>query len=182
MNYLEQFRNIQTFIFDVDGVLTNSELIILENGRLLRKMNVRDGYALKQAVRAGYRVVIITGGKSSGVVTRLEALGIKDVFKGIEDKLETYEEYVDSYGLDPATILYMGDDIPDYEVMRRVGLPACPADAAVEIMQIAQYKSPINGGAGCVRDVIEKVMKLHGKWMNQTDESEADYLSDFSKS
>jgi len=183
MNYLEQFRDIQTFIFDVDGVLTNSELIILENGRLLRKMNVRDGYALKRAVAAGYRVVIITGGKSSGVVSRLEGLGIKDIYKGVEDKLEVYEEYVEAYDIDPATILYMGDDLPDYEVMRRVGLPACPADAAVEIVQIAQYQSPIKGGAGCVRDVIEKVMKLHGNWVTAVDESEqADNFSDFSKS
>ncbi len=170
MNYLEKFRDIHTFIFDVDGVLTNSELIILENGRLLRKMNTRDGFALKTAIKEGYRVGIITGGKSSGVVSRLEGLGITDIYKGVEDKLEAFEEYIETYDIDPAGILYMGDDIPDYEVMRRVGLPACPQDAAIEIMNISQYKSPIKGGGGCVRDVIEKVLKLHGKWMISPDE------------
>lgn len=182
MNYLEQFRSIHTFIFDVDGVLTNSELIILENGRLLRKMNTRDGYALKKAIESGYRVCIITGGKSSGVVSRLEGLGISDIFKGVEDKLETLDAYIDTYNIDPQGILYMGDDLPDYEAMRRVGLPACPADAAVEIVQISQYKSPVNGGQGCVRDVIEKVLKLHGNWMPNPLEMEADRSTDITNS
>ncbi len=182
MNYLEKFRDIHTFIFDVDGVLTNSELIVLENGRLLRKMNVRDGYALKRAIKAGYRVCIITGGKSSGVVVRLEALGIVDIYKGVDDKLDALDEYVDIYDIDLAGVLYMGDDIPDYEVMRRVGLPACPADAAIEIVQISQYQSPIKGGAGCARDVIEKVLKLHGKWPDHRDiEEEAGTKSDENK-
>lgn len=178
MNYLEQFRKINTFIFDVDGVLTNSEIIVLENGRLLRKMNVRDGYALKKAVELNYRVCIITGGKSSGVVARLEALGIIDIYKGVEDKLEIFEEYIDTYEINPENILYMGDDLPDYAVMRRVALPACPADAAPEIVQISQYKSPIPGGKGCVRDVIEKVLKLHGKWTPNLQEAEGDNYPD----
>lgn len=178
MNYLEKFRDIHTFIFDVDGVLTNSELIVLENGKLLRKMNVRDGYALKKAVAEGYRVCIITGGNSTGVVERLEALGIENVYKGVDDKLEVFEEYIDIYDIDPDGILYMGDDLPDYETMRRVGLPACPADAAIEIVQISQYKSPIKGGDGCARDVIEKVLKLHNRWTDYRDEEPANSISD----
>lgn len=165
MNALEKFGDIDTFIFDVDGVLTNSDLIVLEDGKLLRKMNTRDGYALKRAIEAGYKVCIITGGKSEGVVARLKGLGIKDIYKGISDKLEAFDEYIYAYDIDPAAILYMGDDLPDYEVMRRVGLPACPTDAAHEILAIAQYVSPIKGGGGCVRDVIEKVMRIKGNWV-----------------
>ncbi len=181
MNYLEKLRDIHTFIFDVDGVLTNSELIILENGHLLRKMNTRDGYAMKRAVEMGYRVCIITGGSSSGVVHRLLALGIKDIYREISNKIEAFEEYIEKYNIDPGEILYMGDDLPDYQVMRRVGLPACPADAAVEVMHIAQYKSHLKGGQGCVRDVIEKVLKLHGKWVDFSDDT-TNSLTDLSKS
>lgn len=180
MNYLEKFRDIHTFIFDVDGVLTNSELIILENGRLLRKMNTRDGFAIKRAIEEGYKVCIITGGTSSGVIARLEGLGVVDIYSGADDKLEILDEFVDDYELDLGGVLYMGDDIPDYEVMRRVGLPACPADAAIEIVQISQYQSPIKGGKGCVRDVIEKVLKLHGKWMGESN-GKANSVSDLPK-
>lgn len=165
MNYLEKFKDIQTFIFDVDGVLTNSEIIVLESGKLLRKMNIRDGYAIKHAIKKGYRVVIITGGKSEGVVTRLKNLGVEDVYYGISDKVDAYEEVVYSYDIHPTKILYMGDDFPDIPVMHKVGIAACPRDAAHEVIEIADYISPINGGKGCVRDVIEKVMRLHDKWL-----------------
>jgi 3-deoxy-D-manno-octulosonate 8-phosphate phosphatase (KDO 8-P phosphatase) len=168
MNLLEKFRDIHTFIFDVDGVFTNSDLIVLENGALLRKMNVRDGYAVKRAIQEGYRVCIITGGSSEGVTLRLKGLGISDIYVGISDKLDTYEEYIITYEIDPVGILYMGDDIPDYEPMRLVGLPCCPNDSANEIIEISQYISPKKGGEGCVRDVIEKVLKLHGKWFDES--------------
>ncbi len=164
MNELERFRSIDTFIFDVDGVLTNSELIVLENGHLLRKMNTRDGYALKRAVEKGYRVCIITGGGSSGVVQRLKGLGIKDIYSKISHKMDAFEEYIYAYDIPTEHILYMGDDVPDYEVMRRVALPCCPFDAASEILEISQYVSPKKGGHGCVRDVVEKVLKLRGDW------------------
>ncbi len=177
MNLLEKFRDIHTFIFDVDGVFTNSDLLILENGNLLRKMNVRDGYAVKRAIKSGYRICIITGGTSSGVVTRLESLGISDIYSGINDKLDTFEEFVITYDLDTSGILYMGDDIPDYEPMRRAGLPCCPQDAANEIVDVSQYISPKNGGDGCVRDVIEKVLKLHGKWLDESPQSQSDNQS-----
>ena len=165
-NVLREFRNIHTFIFDVDGVLTNSQLIILENGRLLRKMSTRDGYAIKEAVKLGFKVFIITGGKSSGVRSRLANLGVNAVYDGIDEKMDAYEEILEVYGVDQDEVLYMGDDLPDYEVMRRVAIPSCPADAAVEIKQLSRYISPMKGGEGCVRDVIEKVLKLNNKWID----------------
>jgi len=164
MNYLEAFRQIDTLIFDVDGVMTNSELIVLENGDLLRKMNVRDGYAIKRALAAGIRIAIITGGSSTGVVARLQQLGIQDVFHGVQNKLEVFRQYVAEHELDPMRILYMGDDLPDYKVMTKVGIPACPNDAAPEIIQISNYISPYVGGAGCVRDVIERLLRLRQVW------------------
>jgi 3-deoxy-D-manno-octulosonate 8-phosphate phosphatase (KDO 8-P phosphatase) len=127
-------------------------------------MSIRDGYALKYAVQQDYRVAVISGGKSEGVRDRLFNLGINDLYTGIDRKIDAYEELIELYELDEAGILYMGDDLPDYEVMRRVGLPACPADAAPEIRKIAQYVSPRNGGEGCVRDVIEKVLRIRGDW------------------
>ncbi len=164
MNQLETFRGIKTFIFDVDGVMTNSQLIVFEDGKPVRQMSIRDGFALKMAVNAGYRVAVITGGKSEGVKSRLQALGIRDIYSGVQDKLEAYEDYIYTFELDEDKILYMGDDVPDYQVMRRVGFPTCPKDAAMEIIQLSQYISPYEGGAGCVRDVIEKVLKLNGEW------------------
>lgn len=166
-NNLEKFGRIKTLIFDVDGVLTNGELIVMETGQLLRKMNVRDGYALKRAMQAELQVIIITGGNSKGVVTRLKNLGIEDVYFNISDKLETYEQLVEHYELDEERILYMGDDLPDLECMRRVGLPVCPKDAAHEIKDLSLYVSPMEGGRGCVRDVIEKVMRLKRKWVEE---------------
>ena len=133
-------------------------------------MNIRDGYAIKHAMRSGYRVVIITGGKSEGVVTRLKNLGVQDVYYGISDKVDAYEEVVYSYEINPTQILYMGDDFPDIPVMHKVGIAACPRDAAHEVIEIADYISPIEGGKGCARDVIEKVMRLHDKWVPQSDE------------
>jgi 3-deoxy-D-manno-octulosonate 8-phosphate phosphatase (KDO 8-P phosphatase) len=164
MNNLEVFRDIHTFIFDVDGVLTNSQVLVMQDGQLLRQMSIRDGYALRRAVEEGYRVIIISGGKSEGVRIRLQNLGVPDIYLGIDDKLDTYEELVDMYDLEEGGILYMGDDLPDYPVMRRVGLPCCPANAAREIKELAQYISPINGGDGCARDVIEKVLRLNEQW------------------
>lgn len=167
MNHLEIFSSIHTFIFDVDGVLTNNEVLITEKGELLRKMNVRDGMAIKMAIEKGFKIAVITGGRSEGVIKRLEALGIKDIYSGISDKLEAFEAFVTQYELDPLGILYMGDDLPDYPVMRRVGLATCPKNAAPELFPITNYVSPYNGGEGCVRDVIEKVMRLQGNWGEQ---------------
>jgi 3-deoxy-D-manno-octulosonate 8-phosphate phosphatase (KDO 8-P phosphatase) len=164
MNLLEAFKDIHTFIFDVDGVLTDGSLLITEKGELLRTMNVKDGYAMKHALDKGYRICIITGGNSVGVNSRLKALGITEIHSGIGKKIATYNQVIEHLQLDEGGILYLGDDIPDYEVMRRVGLPACPADAVQEIIEIANYISPFKGGQGCVRDVIEKVLRLQNKW------------------
>lgn len=168
MNTLERFRPIRAFIFDVDGVMTNGEVIVMEDGSLIRKMSVRDGYALQRAVRQGYKVAIITGGSSSGVADRLRTLGIEDIYSGIQDKLEAYEDFLEkNERLQEDQILYMGDDHPDFEVMRRVGLPTCPRNSAPEILQISQYISPLEGGMGCVRDVIEKTLRIHDKWLEE---------------
>ena len=128
MNQLESFKTINTFIFDVDGVMTNSELIVLDDGKLQRKFNIKDGYALKEAAK-NYRVAVITGGTSTGVIRRLRSLGIADIFSGVHNKLEVFEKYIRNHKINPGNVLYMGDDLLDYHVMRKVGLPTCPADA-----------------------------------------------------
>ena len=151
-------------MFDVDGVLTDGSVLATDTGEQLRVFNIKDGYALQLAVKKGYRVVIITGGKSPGVVKRLQGLGITDIYTAVADKLKQYDEYVKQHGLQADDILYMGDDIPDYAIMRKSGLPCCPADATSEIQQISLYVSHLTGGKGCVRDVIEKLMRVQGKW------------------
>ena len=165
MNQLEKFSEISTFFFDIDGVFTNNTLLITDEGAFLRSMNVRDGYAVKQAIRAGYQVVVITGGSSPGVQSRLKGLGIEHIYSGKEQKLEVFDRVVAEMDLSPSEILYLGDDLPDYPVMRKVGLPCCPADAVPEILGLSKYISPYRGGEGCVRDVIEKVMRLKGQWI-----------------
>ncbi|MEO6731121.1 MAG: HAD hydrolase-like protein [Ferruginibacter sp.] len=168
MSVLQLFKQIKTFIFDVDGVLATDILIILQGGDMARNMNSKDGYALQLAVKKGYGVAIISGGTSEPVRQRLERLGIQHVYLGIHDKKEKMLEYVEHNNLNLHEILYMGDDIPDYIVMKMVGLPCCPADAVNEIKQISKYISPITGGKGCGRDVIEKVLKLNGDWNMDT--------------
>lgn len=165
-NVLRHFKHVHTFILDVDGVLTNGDLLITEKGELLRKMNVRDGYAIKKAITENFNVMILTGGNSQGTLDRLRALGIENIVQGEQNKLQAYENFLDENpGMDEDGILYLGDDIPDLEVMKRVGLPCCPSDAAPEILKICHYISPLKGGDGCVRDVIEKVLKLNGAWV-----------------
>ena len=163
-SYKEIMPKITTFIFDVDGVLTNGVVTIFPNGEMIRNMSIKDGYALKSAVMAGYNVCIISGGTNEGVRTRLKNLGITNIFLGAHNKLDQYQEYIEKYNIKPEEILYMGDDIPDYPVMKKVGLPCCPKDAAPEIQKISSYISQKKGGNGCVRDVIEQVLKVQGKW------------------
>ena len=164
MSVLEKFKAIKTFVFDVDGVLTDGTLLVLNDGQMARTMNIKDGYALQLAVKKGYRVVIISGGTSDAVKNRLEKLGVKDCFLKVDNKKEKLIEYIAAYQLNRDEILFMGDDIPDYVPMQLTGLPCCPADAVAEIKQISQYISPVEGGKGCARDVIEKVLKLNGDW------------------
>jgi 3-deoxy-D-manno-octulosonate 8-phosphate phosphatase (KDO 8-P phosphatase) len=168
-SYKEILNDITTFIFDVDGVLTDGSVFVSNEGELLRTMNIRDGYALKSAVDCGYNVCIISGGSNEGVRVRLRNLGITDIHLGTPDKVATFDEYIDVYNIRPEQVLYMGDDIPDYHVMQLVGLPCCPQDASPEIKSISNYISHKNGGKGAVRDVIEQVMKVQGKWMDNFD-------------
>ncbi len=163
-SYKEYLENINTFIFDVDGVLTDGSVTVMTNGDMLRTMNIKDGYALKTAVDAGFNVCIISGGSNEGVRKRLDGLGIKDIYLGAHNKIDQLQEYLNNKGVKLENVLYMGDDIPDYPVMTMVGLPCCPQDAVQEIKGISKYISHKNGGKGAVRDVIEQVLKVHNKW------------------
>lgn len=168
-NYKEYLNHVDTFIFDVDGVLTDGSIQVSTHGELLRTMNIKDGYALKTAQLAGYNVCIISGGKNEGVRLRLRDLGITNIFLGIQDKVEQLQEFFDIYDINAENVLYMGDDIPDLYPMKLVGMPCCPQDAAAEIKEISRYVSHKKGGKGCVRDVIEQVLKVQGKWLNNHD-------------
>ena len=168
MNLLDRFKIIRTFVFDVDGVLTDGTLLVLDDGQMVRKMNIKDGYALQLALKRGYRVVIISGGTSESVRDRLNRLGVQDVFLKVHNKQEVLTQFVMQHELKWEEVLFMGDDIPDYIVMKLVGLPCAPADAAPEIKQISVYTSGFNGGFGCAREVIEKVLKLNDDWPMDT--------------
>ena len=169
ISYKQLLANINTLIFDVDGVLTNGMVTIMPNGELVRNMNIKDGYALKTAVDKGLNICIISGGKNEGVRTRLANLGIKDIFLGAHDKIKQYNELKEKYNLKPENVLYMGDDVPDFPVMKLVGLPCCPNDAAREVQQVSKYISDKKGGEGCVRDIIEQILRVQGKWDNNFD-------------
>lgn len=166
MNINDQFEQITTFIFDVDGVLTDGNILVLENGLQARRMSIRDGYALQLAVKKGYHVLVVSGAATSPVVDRLNKLGVTDVHMGVSNKRALVEKYAAEKSLRREELLFMGDDIPDQDVMGFVGLPACPADAVDEIKGISSHISTIKGGEGCVREVIEKVMKLRGHWQH----------------
>ncbi|MBL7765488.1 MAG: HAD hydrolase family protein [Chitinophagaceae bacterium] len=161
---LDKFQNIKHFIFDIDGVLTNGSLLIAADGSLLRTMNIRDGYALQLAIRKGYSVSIISGAKGDALEKRLLGLGVEDVYLGISDKLEILNGLVQKGQIDLNHTLYMGDDMPDLKVMLQVAMPCCPSNACPEVKKVSLYISPASGGQGCVRDVIEKVLKLNHDW------------------
>ncbi len=163
-SYKEYLKHITTFIFDVDGVLTDGTVTITSSGEMLRRMNIKDGYALKTAVDNGFNVCVISGGSNEGVRTRLKGLGIKDIYLGAHNKIEQLKTYLDTNNIKIEHVLYMGDDIPDFPVMKLVGLPSCPQDAVPEIKAISKYISHKHGGKGAVRDVIEQVLKVHDKW------------------
>lgn len=169
MNYKEIFKNITTVVLDVDGVLTNGDIILMPGMQPVRKMNAKDGYAMQLAVRNGIRMAIITGGRSPEVKERLQGLGITDIYLGASSKMESYEDLKMCYDLTDEEILYMGDDLPDYDIMKIVALAAAPQDAAPEIKSVADYVSPVDGGKGCVRDVLEQLLKIQGKWARSED-------------
>jgi|SRR5690554_1003906 len=166
-NLQSELEKITTFIFDVDGVLTDGQVITMPDGDQLRSMNIKDGYALQYAVKKGYHISIISGGESESVRLRLNGLGIKNVNLACKNKVNIFEQLLIKYNLKAENVLYMGDDIPDYKVMQKVGFAACPSDAATEIKSISHYISPINGGKGCVREIIEKVLRLQNKWFDE---------------
>lgn len=167
VNLKAKLRKINAFIFDVDGVLTDGRVITMPDGDQLRSMNIKDGYALQHAVKKGYHISIISGGKSESVRLRLKSLGIEEVNLACKNKVEVFEKLKADFKLKDEEILYMGDDIPDYRLMKMVGFAACPKDAAAEIKDICHYISPKNGGEGCVRELIEQVMKLHDNWFDE---------------
>jgi 3-deoxy-D-manno-octulosonate 8-phosphate phosphatase (KDO 8-P phosphatase) len=164
MSLLKLFQPITTFAFDMDGVLTDGSVILMENGAQVRKMNIKDGYALQLAIKKGYHIVVLSGSVSGPAKIRLEKLGVRAVFMGVENKEKALDDYLTTNKLSWSEVLYMGDDVPDHGVMAASGLACAPSDAVPEIRYIAKYISPFKGGEGCVRDVIEKVMKLKGHW------------------
>lgn len=155
---------IKAVFLDVDGVLSTSTVFMDDNGVPLRSVNIKDGYAIQLAVRSGLHVAIITGGNSQPVVNRYKGLGVKEIHTSVKVKIDTYDLLLSKLGLQSSEVVYMGDDIPDFEVMSSCGLPCCPRDAVAEIQQISRYISPLTGGNGCVRDVIEQVLRGKGLW------------------
>ena len=166
ISYKEKLPQITTFIFDVDGVLTNGDVLLMGSD-IVRILNSRDGYALQHAKKKGYRILIITGGSSEEVKIRLLDLGATEVRLKSKNKLTVYKELKEKYGFTDEEVLYMGDDIPDYPVLNIVGVSTCPQDAAVEIKEICHYQSPYNGGRHCVRDVIEQTLRVQDKWFDE---------------
>lgn len=163
-SYKELMNHITTFIFDVDGVLTDGSVHVTESGEMLRIMHIRDGFAIKAALETGYQVVIISGGSNEGVRIRLKNLGVQHIHLGVPDKVAVLNAFAQENKVNLEEVLYMGDDIPDFHVMQKIGLPCCPQDASPEIKSISKYVSHKMGGKGAVRDVIEQVMKVQSKW------------------
>jgi 3-deoxy-D-manno-octulosonate 8-phosphate phosphatase (KDO 8-P phosphatase) len=162
--FKEELIHIKAFAFDVDGVFSNANVYLHPSGELMRTMNIKDGFAIQYAVKCGFPIGIITGGFSESVRTRFKGLGVTDVYLKCPDKREALEDFRFKYGIELDELMYMGDDIPDYEVMTRVRLAVCPADAVPEIKSVSAYISHLGGGEGCVRDVIEQVLRAQGKW------------------
>lgn len=164
INY--DLTKIKAVVFDVDGVLSGETIPLHPSGEPMRTVNIKDGYAIQLAQKMGLRIVILTGGRTESVRKRYEGLGVEDVFMGCSVKIKTYDEFLGKYGLRDEEIIYMGDDIPDYEIMKRCGCPCCPSDACADIKDISVYVSRFAGGRGCGRDVIEQVLRAQGKWLS----------------
>ncbi|MGI9548248.1 MAG: KdsC family phosphatase [Flavobacteriaceae bacterium] len=168
-SYKTFLKDITTFVFDVDGVLTDGTVLVTTEGELLRSMNVKDGYAIKTAVQKGYNVCIISGGSNEGVRIRLAGLGVQHIYLGASRKEVQFDEYISKNDIDLQNVLYMGDDIPDIPPMQRVAIAACPQNAVPEVKAISNYVSHKSGVEGCVRDVIEQVLKVQGDWADHFD-------------
>jgi 3-deoxy-D-manno-octulosonate 8-phosphate phosphatase (KDO 8-P phosphatase) len=164
-NYKLLLKNIKGFAFDVDGVFTDGQVYLFPGNQFARAVSIKDGYAVQHCIKMGFPIAIISGGQSDEVRTRFEYLGVKDIYMSSASKMKDYEEFKQKYNFKDEEILYMGDDLPDFEIMKKVGISACPADAAHEIREIAHYVSDKGGGQGCARDVIEQVLRIHDKWL-----------------
>lgn len=163
-NFKEDIAKTEAFIFDVDGVLTDGGIIPTIDGDFIRRYNAKDGYALAYAIKRGYRIAIITGGRGKNLEHRLRMLGVTDFFTDCMDKITTMRDYMKKHHLNPENVIYMGDDIPDLECMREVGIPVCPRDAAVEVLEVSRYISQFDGGQGAARDIVEQVLRAKGDW------------------
>ncbi|MBL7900919.1 MAG: HAD-IIIA family hydrolase [Bacteroidia bacterium] len=163
---LEKLKNIRTFIFDIDGVLTSGNVLVTEEGHMLRTVNIKDGYALQHAVKQGYKIAIISGGNSEGMLHRFRGLGITEIYLGQKNKVHAFEKVLSDFRVSESEVAYMGDDMPDYPILRRAGLPCCPADAPDDIREICTWIAPVAGGLGCARALLEQAMKLQGTWWN----------------
>ena len=164
-NYKTRLKSITTFVLDVDGVLTNGKLILEGSGEITRTISTRDGYIIRQAIKKGYNVCIITLGNSKMLEKMMNHLGVSDIFSSIENKLDTLNSYCSTKNITLENVLYMGDDMPDIACIKSVGIGTCPNDAIPEIREVADYISHVNGGDGCVRDVMEQVLKINNDWI-----------------
>lgn len=165
--FLTKLHAVKAFILDIDGVLTDATVHVTETGEQLRRFNIRDGYAMQLAIKRGFHVCAISGGKSASVISRLKGLGLTDIYLESDKKAGIYKSIIEKYKLAPEQVVYMGDDMPDIPAMKLAGVPVCPSDAAEEVKALSLYVSPRQGGSGCVRDVIEKVMKVQQKWYDE---------------
>lgn len=162
--FKEDLVKVKAFVFDVDGVLSTENVLITSAGELLRNANTKDGYAIQYAIKKGYPVAIITGGKDKGVALRYANLGVEAIYMGSKNKVADLEDFISKNGIDADNVMYMGDDLPDFEVMTKIGVPVCPANAVPQIKEISSYVSQLNGGCGCVRDVVEQVLRVQNNW------------------
>lgn len=169
MNILESFARVTMFVFDVDGVLTDGTVLLLENGLQARKMHIKDGLALQMALKNGYKVAVVSGSYSEPVVKRMHYLGVMEVYCAVKNKAEFLEDYLQKQNTDWNNVLFMGDDLPDLAAIKKAGMGCCPADAVTEVKNASNYISPVSGGYGCVRDVIEKVLRLNHAWNFDTE-------------
>jgi 3-deoxy-D-manno-octulosonate 8-phosphate phosphatase (KDO 8-P phosphatase) len=167
LNFKQMLKQVKAIVLDVDGVLSGNKVLMQEDGDLLRTANVKDGFAIQYATRMGLKIGIITGGWSEVVRTRYARLGVEDIYIKCKDKRIEFADFIKKHNIEAKDVLYMGDDLLDYHVMKLAGIPACPKDAANEIKAISLYISEYNGGEGCVRDIIEQVMRSKSIWMNE---------------
>ena len=168
-NYKTLLNNVRAFVFDVDGVMTNGKVMITSEGEMYREMDTRDGFALKYALLKGFKIGIISGGTNEGVKKRLELLGVNKVYLGIHEKDIAFDDFVSTFNINPDQVLYMGDDVPDVPVMEKVGVSTCPQDALPDVKRVVDYVSHKKGGDGCVREIVEQVMRVQDKWVFSKD-------------